>query len=111
MSPDLALIGGSTMSALRRLVGVKRKCCERHQYDAPDPKRTSDRVVNDRDDCDGAGTLADNNGSGFSSPEPFSLLFIAEHVAFAMAGNYANLLQTRMAASVGLGPPVAITLD
>jgi hypothetical protein len=25
------------MSALRRLVGVKRKCCERHQFDAPDP--------------------------------------------------------------------------
>jgi hypothetical protein len=27
------------MSALRRLVGVKRKCCERHQFDAPDPSR------------------------------------------------------------------------
>jgi hypothetical protein len=28
------------MSALRRLMGVKRKCCERHQFDAPDPTRT-----------------------------------------------------------------------
>ena len=29
---------------LRRLVGVKRKCCERHQSDAPDPTETSARV-------------------------------------------------------------------
>jgi hypothetical protein len=28
---------------LRRLVGVKRKCCERHQFDAPDPSATSAR--------------------------------------------------------------------
>ena len=26
---------------LRPLIGVKRKCCERHQFDAPDPTRTS----------------------------------------------------------------------
>ena len=26
---------------LRQLVGVKRKCCERHQFDAPDPQATS----------------------------------------------------------------------
>jgi hypothetical protein len=26
---------------LRRLVGVKRKCCERHQFDAHDPQATS----------------------------------------------------------------------
>jgi hypothetical protein len=25
---------------LRQLVGVKRKCCERHQFDAPDPQPT-----------------------------------------------------------------------
>jgi hypothetical protein len=40
ISQQMALIGGSTMSALRRLMGVKRKCCERHQFDAPDPQQT-----------------------------------------------------------------------
>jgi hypothetical protein len=44
----MALNGGSTMSALRRLTGVKRKCCERHQFDAPDPFQTSAA----RDCCD-----------------------------------------------------------
>ena len=24
----------------RRLVGVKRKCCKRHEFDAPDPERS-----------------------------------------------------------------------
>ena len=34
----LALTGGSTMSAPTSARGVKRKCCERHQFDAHDPK-------------------------------------------------------------------------
>jgi hypothetical protein len=41
----MALTGGSTMSALRRLVGVKRKCCERHQHDAPDPSVWTGRAL------------------------------------------------------------------
>jgi predicted DNA-binding ribbon-helix-helix protein len=28
---------------LRRLLGAKRKCCERHDFDAPDPSATSAR--------------------------------------------------------------------
>src|SRR4029077_1946390 len=32
---------------LRRLVGLKRKCCERHQFDAPDAKQTLSPVPSD----------------------------------------------------------------
>src|SRR5262249_13591853 len=37
LTAAFARTGCSTMSAPSRLVGVKRKCCERHQFDAPDP--------------------------------------------------------------------------
>jgi len=30
-------------------VGVKRKCCERHQFDAPDPTATPTRIPHGRE--------------------------------------------------------------
>src|SRR5262245_1080466 len=39
----LALLGPCMMSDLSPLLGVKQTCCERQQFDAPDPSATSAR--------------------------------------------------------------------